>query len=219
MSKNYILTPEQREFCHQRHDNPNISATECVYRAYPGKFKTYSSAASHASRLLKSAKIQRYLDELSRRTQNRIGATIGRILAEEAKIAFFDPAELIDPVTRDIRALDRVPAHLRRAIASVRIVKTQSLRDPDIERTEYRYKFFDKGNALARLERILGMYEKDWEQQRRNLDQPTETKSEKWVLVPTDRELTLKEWAEQVDELNRYQEQKRKQEQKEEANV
>jgi hypothetical protein len=27
------------------------------------------------------------------------------------------------------------------------------------------------------------------------------------------------EWAEQVDELNRYQEQKRKQEQKEEANV
>jgi len=192
------LTRQQREFCHLHFDNPNLSGVECIYRAYPGQFSTPASAAAFASRLLRSDKVVRYMNELSKRVQARVGASIGRVLKEEARLAFWDPEEIIDPATREMRALDKIPEHLRRAIAKLKIIKTQSLRDPDMERTEYRYTFVDKGAALGRLERILGMYEKDNEQ---NKPAPA---NDKWVLVPTDRELTLKEWSEQVEELNKH---------------
>lgn len=196
------LTTQQREFCHIRFNNPNLPGAECVFRAYPEQFSTYASAAAHASRLLKNGKIERYLDELNKRQQNRLGAAAGRILQEEAKIAFFDPIDILDPATRDLRPIDKIPEHLRRAISKLKIIKTQSLRDPDMERTEYRYTFTDKGASLARLERILGMYEKDNEQSK----PPPTPADNKWVLLPTDRELTLKEWMVQVEELNAFEE-------------
>lgn len=192
------LTSQQREFCHIRFNNPNLPGAECVFRAYPEQFSTYASAAAHASRLLKNVKVERYLDELNNRQQRRLGAAAGRVLREEATIAFFDPIDILDPVTRDLRTIDKIPEHLRRAIRKLKIIKTQSLRDPDMERTEYRYTFSDKGAALARLERILGMYEKDNEQVK---PEPAE---DKWVLVPTDRELSLLEWTQQVNELNEH---------------
>ena len=94
---------------------------------------------------------------------------------------------------------------MARAIVGVKIIKTQSLKDPDLVRTEYHYKFANKGKALERLERILGMFEKD------NLQQPKDDKPPNWVVVPTDRELTLKEWSQQVEELNRWEAEKREQ--------
>ena len=130
-------------------------------------------------------------------------------MLEEAVIAFYDPGELMDEVNRQFLPLDKIPKHLRRAIASLKVTVTQSLKDPDLERVEYDYKFLDKGSALGRLERILGMNEKDWEQQRWIRENKSQdVTKERWVMVPTDQPLTLKQWAEQVEELNRYQETK-----------
>jgi len=104
-------------------------------------------------------------------------------------------------------SLKDLPDHMARAIVSLKVIKTQSLKDPDIVRTEYRYKFADKGKALERLSRYLGMYEKD------NQQKPaTEKNPDRWVLLPTDRELTLAEWSQQVEELNRLEAEKRSQE-------
>ena len=50
------------------------------------------------------------------------------------------------------------------------------------------------------------MFEKD------NLQQPKDDKTPNWVVVPTDRELTLKEWSQQVEELNQWEAEKRSQE-------
>ena len=93
---------------------------------------------------------------------------------------------------------------MARAIVSLKVIKTQSLKDPNLIRTEYRYKFADKGKALERLGKHFGMYEKD------NMQKPVSEKTpERWVVVPTDRELTLAEWSQQVEELNRLESEKR----------
>ena len=194
------LNSEQRQFCHIRFNNPNISGAECVFRAYPDRFSSVASASAFASRLLKKDKVIDYLDKLSRRVENRIGVAIGRVLKEEAILAFYDPGEMIDPVTRDLRPVDKLPEHLRRAISSFKVIQTTSIRDPELLRTEYRYKFQDKGRALERIERYLGMFLKDNEQK------PVEKTTEKWVPIPVGKNLTLAQWSEQVAEMNRIEE-------------
>jgi len=122
-------------------------------------------------------------------------------------LAFYDPRDLVDPATGEILPLQRLPEHMARAIVSLKVIKTQSLKDPDLVRTEYRYKFADKGKALERLSKYLGLYEKD------NQQKPAPEKTpDRWVWVPTDRELTLAEWSQQVEELNRLEAEKRRQE-------
>ena len=198
------LTPNQRAFCESRFRHPEWTAAQCYMRAYPS-CKSENAAAVEASKNLKKPKIQNYLEELSKQTADHIGLFPGRILREEARLAFYDPRDLVDPLTGEILSLKDLPEHMARAIVSLKVVKTQSLKDPDLVRTEYRYKFADKGKALERLSRYLGMYEKD------NLQKPAPEKTpDRWVAVPTDRELTLAEWTQQVEELNRIQAEKEK---------
>jgi hypothetical protein len=63
-----------------------------------------------------------------------------------------------------------------------------------------------KGKALERLERILGMFEKVYQKKA-----AADKKPDRWVWVPTDRELTLAEWSQQVEELNQCEAEKRRQ--------
>ena len=200
------LTPNQRAFCESRFRHPELTAAQCYMRAYP-RCKSENSAAVEASRNLKKPKIHNYLDELCKQAAGHVGLYPGRILREEARLAFYDPRDLVDPVTGDILPLKDLPEHISRAIVSMKVIQTQSLKDPDIVRTEYRYKFADKGKALERLSKYLGLYEKD------NQQKPAPEKtSDRWVAVPTDRELTLAEWTQQVEELNRLEAEKKRQE-------
>jgi phage terminase small subunit len=175
-------------------------------RSYP-KCKSENAAAVEASKNLKKPKILNYIDELNKQAAGHTGLSVGRILREEARLAFYNPRDIVDPVKGEMLSLKDLPEHMARAIVSLKVIKTQSLKDPDIVRTEYRYKFADKGKALERLSRYLGMYEKD------NQQKPTTEKApDRWVVVPTDRELTLTEWSQQVEELNRWEAEKRSQE-------
>ena len=202
---NQTLTPNQRAFCEARFRHPELTAAHCYLRAYP-KCKSENAAAVEASKNLKKPKIQSYLEELNNQAAN-IGLYPGRILREEACLAFYDLRDMVDPVTGEILPLADLPEHMARAIVGMKIIKTQSIKDPDLVRTEYHFKFADKGKALERLERILGMFEKD------NLQQPKADKTpDRWVVVPTDRELTLAEWSQQVEELNQWEAEKRRKE-------
>jgi len=200
------LTPNQRAFCAARFRHPELTAAQCYLRAYP-KCKSENAAAVEASRTLKKPKIQNYIEELNNQAAN-IGLYPGRILREEACLAFYDLREVVNPKTGEILPLTDLPEHMARAIVGVKIIKTQSLKDPDLVRTEYHFKFADKGKALERLERILGMFEKDYQQKT-----AAEKTTDRWVVVPTDLELTLAEWSQQVEELNRLEAEKRRQEQ------
>jgi phage terminase small subunit len=200
---NQNLTPNQDAFCENRFRHPELTAAECYKRAYP-RCRSEKAAAVEASKSLKKPKIKKYIEELSKRVTGHAGLYPGRILREEARLAFYDLRDLVDPVTGDILPLKDLPEHMSRAIVSLKVIKTQSLKDPELVRTEYHYKFADKGKALERLSRYLGMYEKD------NQQKPAPEKTpDRWVWMPTDRELTLAEWSQQVEELNRLEAEKR----------
>ena len=192
------LTPNQKAFCEIRFRRPELTAAQCYLLAYPG-CTSEQAAAVEASRSLKKPKIQSYLEELNAQAAGHAGIYPGRILREEARLAFYDPRDLVDPRTGEILPLMHLPEHIARAIVGLKVTRTQSLRDPDMVRTEYRYKFADKGKALERLSKYLGLYEKD------NLQKPVPEKtSERLVWLPTNRELTLTEWQQQVDDYNAY---------------
>ena len=132
--------------------------------------RSENAAAVEASKNLKKPKISNYIEELSKQAAGHAGLSVGRVLREEARLAFYDPRDLVDPATGEILPLQRLPEHMARAIVSLKVITTQSLKDPDLVRTEYRYKFADKGKALERLSRYLGLYEKD------NLQKPMQEK-------------------------------------------
>jgi len=191
------LTPNQRAFCEYRFRHPEWTAAQCYIRAYP-RCKSKNAAAVEASKNLKIPKIQDYFEELSKQVAGHAGLSVGRILREESRLAFYDPRDLMDPATGEILPLPDLPEHMARAIVSLKVIKTHSLRDPDLIRTEYRYRFADKGKALERLSRHLGIYERD------NIQKPApEKRTERWVAVPSDRDLTIAEWCAQVEELER----------------
>lgn len=199
---NLNLTPNQRTFCEIRIRQPQWTAAQCYMRAYP-RCKSENAAAVEASKNLKKPKILNYLKKLCKQSANHAGLSIGRILREEARLAFYDPRDIVNPVTGEILTLRDLPEHMARAIVSLKVVTTTSLRDPELIRTEYHYKFADKGKALERLSKHLGLYEKD------NIQKPVEEKrTEPWVAVPVGRDLTLAEWSAQVEEMNRIQAEK-----------
>jgi len=152
-----------------------------------------------ASKLVKNPQVREYLEKLLASSQHQVAITTGRILKEEARLAFYDPADLVDPDTGQLRALHELPEHIRRAVVGLKITETRRASDSNLIRTEYRYKFADKGKALERLSRHLGLYEKD------NRQKPQEAVCNNFVVLPTQRELTLAEWEEQVKEYNRLQ--------------
>lgn len=213
MSKRF--TPEQLRFCENRVSNPNWSDGFCYLQAYP-KCKSDNAAAVQACKLLKKAKITDKIAELVTKILGPAGAVNGRMLKEEACIAFFDPIDMVDSESGKFLEVSSMPDHARRALRGITITEDvlqgseeTAIRDgqvfaAEVIRRKIKYRFHDKGAALQRLERILGMFEKDNEQK------PVEKTVERWVAVPSDRELTLAEWCEQVEELNRIQELKEK---------
>lgn len=80
--------------------------------------------------------------------------TAERILQEESCLAYSDLRSLFDEAGSMVNPRD-LPEEVARSVSSIEVVETT---DKDGEKTtKYKYKFWDKGRALARLEAIKGM--------------------------------------------------------------
>jgi phage terminase small subunit len=89
-----------------------------------------------------------------RRTQ----ITQDRVLQEEAKVAFSDPRELFNP-DGTLIPLEQLPERIARALASFKI--RNHVDKQGNQTVTYEYKLWDKGRALERVEKHLGMFAKD----------------------------------------------------------
>jgi hypothetical protein len=87
-----------------------------------------------------------------------------RILDEEALLAFSDVRALFEPNSWELVPPSDLPDEVAKAVSSIQIVRKVIPRgkdqDPEIE-TTYKYTFWPKGQALERLSKHLGLYEKD----------------------------------------------------------
>ena len=149
-----ILTEKQEKFRDLLIEYDGIDVGE-PYRKAGYKVKTDYIARTRAEALIKDPVFLRSCKEAIRKISKKKGITIERLLEEESCLAFSDPVDLVDLETGVLIAPHLLPVRIRRAIASVEIITAPG------KTTIYKYKFWDKGKALERLERHKGMFEKD----------------------------------------------------------
>lgn len=122
--------------------------------------KAFSKKCSDASAMAEASKTLRkpYVDLYIRKRQGELAESANvsqeRVVLEERRIAFADIGGLFNK-DGEILSPNQLPENLARAVAAVEVTKK-----PNGD-TTYKYRFFDKGAALGRLEKILGMYEAD----------------------------------------------------------
>jgi len=128
------------------------NGTRAYKHAYPNVKKNHTASAA-AGRLLKNVAIQNYIDMKWAEKAAQYKVTPDRILEEESRIAFSNVVKLFNE-NWETRSPADLPEEAQQALASIKRKTTE-------HGEEWEYKFWDKGRALERVSKHLGMYEKD----------------------------------------------------------
>lgn len=148
------LNDKQRRFCEEY--VIDLSQTQAAIRAGYSPKTAYSSG----NRLLSYVECKKYIEILQKDMRLRSGITADRVIEEIAKIAFSDINDVLDE-GNTIRDITKLSNRVSATVSSVKVVET--LGEVPTRRTEV--KFYDKGAALDKLGRHLGIFEKDNKQQ------------------------------------------------------
>ncbi len=150
------LTPNQRIFCDEYLVDRN--GTRSYLKGYPN-VKLEETAAAAASRLLKNVKIKAYIEARLAKLQKETEATVERILQEECQLAYSDIRKIFNDEGTTIPPHE-LPDDIAPAIAGIEITERILISgdDEDVVQRIYKYRFWDKGQALNRIEKHLGMH-------------------------------------------------------------
>jgi phage terminase small subunit len=153
------LTKNQRIFCDEYLIDRNGSRAYKI--AYPN-VKKDAAAEAGASRLLRTVKVSAYVKAKLEELSHKAGVTVARVLQEEERLAYSDIRQLFEGECTIPPS--ELPEDIGRALGGVKI-RERDIRNSDGHVVEtirtYEYKLIDKGAALARLEKHLGMYQPD----------------------------------------------------------
>jgi phage terminase small subunit len=149
------LTENQEAFCVEVVKSPNGKMAEAYRKAFKAGNASAGTCADNASKLLDRPAIIARIADLRANAVRKTELSIDLVLEEMRCIAFLDP---LTAYGADGNALPihEMPESTRRAIRSIEV-----LQDGRVN-----IKFHDKVQALERLMRFLGMFEKDNKQTR-----------------------------------------------------
>ena len=135
-------------------------AKAAIAAGYPEK-----SAHVTASKLLKKAKIQAEIARLRAPAMEKCGVTLERVIAEMAKLAFYDPRNLFesDSSPKQVKDLDDETAAAIAGVEIVELFEPGRGKDPETGEKEDKHcyglvkkiKLADKGQNLERLRNHL----------------------------------------------------------------
>jgi phage terminase small subunit len=139
-----------------------------------------------ASRLLDDPRVQALIEEHREHIQRRTEITADRVLSELHAMATVNLSDLVD-ADGNLRPLHTLPRHVSAAITGMKVVVKhqpgQSLAQPlPIERI-HDIKL-DKGQALDKLMRHLGLFERDNRQQQGGLAEALERLAKETGVSP-----------------------------------
>lgn len=161
----------------------DLNATQAAIRAgYSEKTARFIGCQNLAKSHISEA-IQTRRKEL----QKSLHITQERILEEEARLAFIDVGFLFDE-NGDLLPVHKIPEDARRAIAGIEITELEKKGG-----TKHRYKVFDKGQALARISKHLGLYAPKKHEHTGKDGGPIETRMTDFPREPE----TIEDWEEQ----------------------
>ena len=134
----------------------DLNATQAAIRA--GYSKKTAHVIGHQN--LRKPKILERIQARREELRKSLEITPERVLREEARLAFVDVGDLFDDQGR-LLDVSEVPEDARRAIAGIEITERMIPMGKDIEpekEIKYKYKMADKGRALERVSKHLGLY-------------------------------------------------------------
>lgn len=165
------LTPAEQRFVAEYLLDSN--ATQAYLRAF-GPQASYAAAAAAASRLVKSVKVRREIRAAQADLRRRLRLDAAGVLRGIAELATSDVGDILDFTAEDgvprLKPARQIPAHARRAIASVkvrRVVEREPVPDPETGRPAgtravpvdvIEFKLWDKPGAQERLAKHLGLF-------------------------------------------------------------
>ena len=149
MSSNRPLTPKQAAFV--REYLIDLNATQAAIRAGYSAKTAYSIGEENLSKPEIATAIQSAMDKRA----GKLEITAERVLAEIAKLAFFDPRKLFDDDGKPIH-VSRLDDDTAAAVAGLDVVTTgnQEVGLADV----LKIKLADKGQNLERLGRHLKLF-------------------------------------------------------------
>lgn len=150
------MNAKQAEFCRQYIIDYN--ATQAYIRAGYSK----KGASISASKLLATSSVAAEIARLQAEKTEQSGITAQRVIAEIAKLAFADPIDLVDE-SNNIKNLHDVSREITAAVSSITTTVTTS-RDKngdEIEKKQVKVGLANKAEALEKLAKHLGLYERD----------------------------------------------------------
>jgi phage terminase small subunit len=145
-----------------RHQDFVLYYLECLAPKKAALLAGYNEnrAATSAASLLKKPKIIRIIERNIINNMKEISP--GKVLKELEYIAFADPAELFNSNGEFINNMHDIPESIRRAIAGLKIRKTETTsRDGEIEIEQVisDIRFVSKSDAIDKLAKHIGLYQ------------------------------------------------------------
>lgn len=133
-----------------------------AYKAVYGEDMADPVAGAAASRLLKDVRVRSLLDELEAEALEAIRLNSYRILREQARVAFSDPANMFDKDGR-LKPFSQMDADTRAAIASVEVFEEFQGKGEAREFVGFtkKVKLWDKNAAGANLMKHGGLFKVD----------------------------------------------------------
>lgn len=148
------LTPKQEAFCFAYVETGN--ASEAYRRAYDTENMSVEAIKAEAYKLRGHPDITLTIESLRNAQRRRHALTADRVLAEYAKIAFADAGDIFEwgPDGIRVKSVEDLTPDQRALVSEVSQTTTQ-------HGGTIRVKLYDKLDALEKIGRHLGIFEKD----------------------------------------------------------
>jgi len=180
----------------------DLNATQAALRAGYSKKTAYAIGYEN----LRKPQIQEAIEARRKELREETQISQARVLQEEARLAFVDVGFLFDD-DGELLPIHEIPEDARRAIAGIeitdRVVLGENRKDTRIRDVKRRYKMSDKGQALGRISKHLGLYAAKKHEHSGPGGGPIETRMTDFPKEPD----TIKEWEDQRKEAEEHRDQ------------
>lgn len=122
----------------------------------------FTTAGANGHRLLKNAEVSEFIAKERDRLKTKYALTADRVLAEHAKLAFFDPQKLVDEDGEPL-PLHLVDADTAAALGAIELRTVEESGQGDdykVTTKTHKFKPYSKPAVLAMINRILHLEEK-----------------------------------------------------------
>jgi len=143
------LTDKQKKFIQEY--LVDLNATQAAIRA---GYSEKTAPMIGKENLIKPY-IQNFIQEAQKKLAEETEITQQRVLNEEKRLAFADYRDVFNKDGTTIKPHE-LPEDIARALAGIEVIETYDKQGALTRK--FKYRFWDKGRALERISRHLGMY-------------------------------------------------------------